>query len=165
MKLEVIRSKRRRKTVSGSYRNGTFTVHIPATLPDSAAEQYIVTMIERLENRLHNERPTNSDLETLAEQLNRLYFGGTLTYSIAWSERQRKRWGSCTLETHEIRISTLLMNMPRFVQAYVIMHELAHLVHGNHSPQYWKLVNRYPLTAKAQGYLMGWSQAQNTDTH
>lgn len=35
------------------------------------------------------------------------------------------------------------------------MHELAHLREANHGPAFWALVNRYPRTERARGYLMG----------
>ena len=64
------------------------------------------------------------------------------------------RWGSCTPATRTIRLSTRLAAFPDWVIDYVIVHELAHLVVHGHGPDFWDLVNRYPRTERARGYLI-----------
>ena len=75
--------------------------------------------------------------------------------SVRWVTNQEKsRWGSCTPSTGAIRLSHRLAGLPPFVIEYVLVHELAHLVHASHGPEFWALVNRYPKTERARGYLM-----------
>lgn len=52
---------------------------------------------------------------------------------------QKKRWGSCTYE------DVLLFNwrcimLPLNILDYVVVHEMCHMVHKNHSKEYWALV-------------------------
>ena len=52
------------------------------------------------------------------------------------------RWGSCS-GRGTINFSWRLMAMPPEVIDYVVIHELAHLAHHNHSPKFWDLVGRF----------------------
>jgi predicted metal-dependent hydrolase len=87
--------------------------------------------------------------------LNHDYYQNKLKWvSIDWSMNQNSLYGSCTTTLRTIRISHRLAKMPIFVQEYVVMHELGHLLEANRGPKFWALVNQYPLTERARGYLM-----------
>ncbi len=51
------------------------------------------------------------------------------------------RWGSCSEKTG-IRLSWRLIHAPPRLLDYVVAHEMAHLVEMNHSPRFWKVVER-----------------------
>lgn len=50
-------------------------------------------------------------------------------------------WGHCS-RTGNIVISVRLLFAPQRVVDYVLIHELAHLVHHDHSPRFWKVVEQ-----------------------
>lgn len=52
---------------------------------------------------------------------------------------QATRWGSCS-STGRLNYNWRLVLAPGFVLDYVAAHEVAHLVHMNHSPSFWKAV-------------------------
>jgi predicted metal-dependent hydrolase len=153
--IEIIRSARRRKTVSAELKNGVLVVRAPAAMSDEELAPIIQNLQKRLQKRLRPIAQTDDELEKAARRLNRQYFSGKLRWqSICYVKNQNKRFGSCTPSHGTIRISDRLATMPKWVRDYVVMHELAHLQEANHGPRFWKLVNRYPLTERARGYLM-----------
>jgi hypothetical protein len=84
-----------------------------------------------------------------------MYFKGELRIAaVEYVTNQNKRFGSCSTRTRQIRLSHRLAAAPGWVRDYVLVHELAHLVHPNHGKRFWALVNKYPLSERARGYLM-----------
>ena len=63
------------------------------------------------------------------------------------------RWGSCTA-AGALSFSWRLILAPVWVLDYVVAHEVAHLVHLDHSPRFWKLVGELtPDAARARAWL------------
>lgn len=54
---------------------------------------------------------------------------------------QRTRWGSCS-RRGTISLNWRLIQTPAFVQDYILLHELAHLIEMNHSARFWQQVQR-----------------------
>lgn len=54
----------------------------------------------------------------------------------------RSRWGSCSPHNRSIRYSWRVVMAPEPVIDYLAAHEAAHLVHADHSPAYWAVVQR-----------------------
>lgn len=50
------------------------------------------------------------------------------------------RWGVCNIKTHIITLNLELMKRDIGYLDYVIIHEMSHLIHGDHSSRFWKLV-------------------------
>lgn len=66
---------------------------------------------------------------------------------------QKSRWGSCTSKGN-LNFNCLLMLLPEAVSDYVIVHELCHRRHMDHSPAFWCEVKRYmPDYEKHRAYL------------
>lgn len=156
MDVKIVRSQQRVKTVSARAVDGVFVVQAPAHMSDADLQPVIDKLLKRWQGRQARSSLDDAVLERRARELNQQYFGGKLRWqSIRWVSNQNSLHGSCTPSQGTIRISHRLAAMPTFVRDYVLMHELAHLLEANHGPRFWRLVNQFPLTERARGYLMG----------
>lgn len=54
----------------------------------------------------------------------------------------KSRWGCCD-KKGIITFNCLMIMLPQYLQRYVIIHELCHTVHFNHSQKFWNLVAKY----------------------
>lgn len=152
----MVRSARRRKTVT-AYRSGNeVVVLIPARMSRAQEKHWVATMLGKLDERERRGAvSSDEDLMRRSVELAGRHFEGRLVpRSIRYVDNQRARFGSCTPEDHTIRISRVLADMPEWVRDYVICHEMAHLAHPDHSRKFWDLVGRYPLAERARGYLL-----------
>jgi len=120
----------------------------------------VAVMVDRLDAQERRRQPTDEELLDRATDLSHRYLDGQADpRSVRWVGNQGSRWGSCTPEDRTIRVSTRLRGTPPWVLDYVLVHELAHLRFSGHGAEFWELVQRYPRTERARGYLEGFSAA------
>ncbi len=90
----------------------------------------IENLLKRLARQVLVER-TEHHLRTLGQRPVRVSIADT-----------RSRWGSCSPHNRSIRYSWRVIMAPPAVADYLAAHEVAHLVHADHSPAYWSVVER-----------------------
>jgi predicted metal-dependent hydrolase len=127
---------------------------VPATMPHSEREHWAEVMSRRLQRRADRARPSDGRLVERAKKLNARHFGGRLRWSSIGFADMEHLWGSCTFTDGAIRIAKRAAALPEWVLDYLVMHELAHLVHSDHGAEFHELENLYPLAERAKGYLL-----------
>jgi predicted metal-dependent hydrolase len=154
--VEVRRSARRRRTVS-AYREGDRTiVMIPARMSADEERRWVRVMLDKLAAQESKRLLGDDELAERAAQLSEQYLKGRARpASVRWVTNQNTRWGSCTPAEGSIRLSHRLRGMPEYVVDYVLLHELAHLLVPGHGPRFWELLEAYPRTERARGFLEG----------
>jgi predicted metal-dependent hydrolase len=80
-------------------------------------------------------------LEVLAPMLAEVAREHRLSYRKVAIRRQRTRWGSCSSRGTISLNCTLLFQRPPVVR-YLLIHELVHTLHMNHSKRFWECVGR-----------------------
>jgi predicted metal-dependent hydrolase len=154
--VEVRRSARRRRTVS-AYRDGDRTiVLLPARMSAAEEQRWVAVMLEKLAAQESRRMPGDDELTARAARLSEQYLQGRAApETVRWVTNQNSRWGSCTPAEASIRLSHRLQGMPEYVIDYVLLHELAHLLVPGHGPRFWRLLEGYPRTERARGFLEG----------
>lgn len=76
------------------------------------------------------------------ERLNYNYqkFTKDIPYPKLRIRKMTTRWGVCNINTHIITLNLELIKRDIAYLDYVIIHEMSHLIHGDHSRSFWKLV-------------------------
>ncbi len=99
------------------------------------------------------------ELQALAEQHDLAFNGATI-------RAQKTLWGSCS-PRKTISLNCKLLFLPAPLMRYVLLHELAHTRHMNHSREFWALLTRLEPRArefdhalrKAGAYVPAWTEA------
>ena len=103
-----------------------------AALPPQLPEAEAKARIEALRRAAHEDLPPR--IARLAQQTG-------LSYAKLSIRASRPKWGSCSGRNH-ISLSLFLMTLPPHLRDFVIVHELCHTVHRDHSPRFHALLDR-----------------------
>ena len=124
----VLSQSRRARRISISVRGTGRRAALPPQLPPAAEK----ARVEELR------RAAKADLPDRIGRLSRIT---GLKYNKLTIRASRTKWGSCT-GTNNISLSLFLMTLPEHLRDFVIVHELCHTVHHDHSPKFHALVDR-----------------------
>lgn len=125
-----------RKTVTASFDGAICLIKIPTLL--SRQKKRGVGYIDRVYWKMLGQIFA-SKLKDRTDELNNSFYN--FSYQAVRYHRQFRRWGSCS-SLRNINVSHRLIGAPQLLVDYVIIHELAHLKHLNHSPDFWNLVRQ-----------------------
>ena len=148
--VEVVRSKKRRRSVSAQMHGDILRVSIPSWMSKTEEATNVAEMVRRFKRKIATQ---DVNLAERARILAKRYSLHTPN-DIEWAENLTSVWGLCTPSTKSIRMSTRLVGFPSWVLDYVIVHELAHLHVSGHGPDFWEITRRYEKTERAIGYLI-----------
>lgn len=101
-------------------------------------------------------RQAHRFLPDLLHEISRQY---GLEYRKVTMRTQISRWGSCSSQGN-ISLNDRLMLLPCELVEYVLIHELCHTRHMNHSQQFWSLVARYSPNHKNLDKQLRHAQAE-----
>ncbi len=113
--------------------NAVLQVYLPVSMAAQGSEliRLALTRWMKLQARQHAER-------LIAQHAPRF---GLIPRSLR-IKTQKSRWGSCGPD-NDINLNWLLMLTPPQVLEYVVVHELCHIRHKNHSAEFWSLVAQH----------------------
>lgn len=70
-------------------------------------------------------------------------FGERIPYPKVKLRYMTSRWGSCRPDMGKITLNSRLLGAPEGCLEYVVVHEFAHFIEGNHSKAFWDVVEEF----------------------
>ncbi len=159
--IVVIRSTRRKKSISAYRQGGRIVISIPARLSKADERAIVPEMIAKIRDREASKTLGEAQLAARIDQL-LTELAPEITVrpaSVLWRP-MRERWGSCTSVDRSIRISDRLKLAPEYALDYVLFHEAIHLQHFDHGEAFTEVLNRFEDSELASAYLDGYEAAE-----
>ena len=131
LKLVMADEKMRQKNLAKAYREEDCLVletgnQSPEAIKQLLEQWYRMEAKKRIEECVH-------------DYTNRYDFGKQVNRIVI--KDQKSRWGSCSTKCN-LNFNFRLIMAPDEILEYVVVHELCHLIHMNHSAEFWRAVER-----------------------
>ena len=86
----------------------------------------------------------NEAKKVFKEELEKIYniFPLEIPYPLLTIRKMKTRWGVCNVRVKRVTLNLELIKKDIKYLDYVIAHELSHLIHPNHSKEFWSLVEK-----------------------
>ncbi len=155
--LTLLVERKRVKNINARLRDTTLSVSAPLNTPQAMLDQAIPDLARRLVRRVRA-REVNAEENALdlAHKIAARFPTQPAVAQVQFVTTQEARWGSYSSGSRTIRLNAALRQMPRWVLEAVVAHELAHVFHHDHGPQFWKLLRSvYPDVDRADAFLAG----------
>jgi predicted metal-dependent hydrolase len=159
--IVVIRSTRRKKSISAYRQGGRIVISIPARLSKADERAIVPEMIAKIRDQEASKTLGEAQLASKIDQL-LTELAPEITArpaSVVWRP-MRERWGSCTSVDRSIRISDRLKFAPEYALDYVLFHEAIHLQYFDHGDEFTEVLNRFEDSELASAYLDGYEAAE-----
>ena len=159
----VIRSTRRKKSISAYRQGGRIVISIPARLSKADERAIVPEMIAKIRSQEEAKTPGEGDLIARIDEL-LTELAPEITerpVSVTW-RAMRERWGSCTSVDRSIRISDRLKMAPAYALDYVLFHEAIHLQYFDHGAEFTEVLARFEDSELASAYLDGYEAAERS---
>lgn len=116
---------------------GKGVIQIPANEEglQEASGEMVAKTLQKLIARVYRPIVTIKGIQLAAKHKLPRDFDLTLRY-------MSSKWGSCSKIKGNMSINTRLMLAPEKILDSVLLHEICHLVHANHSHDFWSLVQK-----------------------
>lgn len=154
--VEIRLSAKRRRTIAARMEAGRVVVLAPLSMSAGELRSSTRDLVEKVRRR-HTGAAQSGDEDALARRartLNQRYLENRATVtSVTWVTNMSRRWGSCSVNSGRIRISSRLKDVPEYVLDSVLIHELVHTWIPDHGPEFKLWAGKAPHAERATGYL------------
>jgi predicted metal-dependent hydrolase len=140
---------------------GKVVVLAPLSMSAKELRSSATELVEKVKRR-HTGASQTGESDALmrrARTLNQKYLENRAEFtSVKWVTNMSRRWGSCSVDSGRIRISSRLKDVPEYVLDSVLIHEMVHTWIPDHGPEFKEWAAKAPYADRATGYLEAYSR-------